>query len=176
MNHLKKFNESDEFEQRKGESSDDYIKRLCSMGDNSVNNLKQTFSDMKKDNVIGFCKHCGCDKYADIEHKCEVEESFSNRESRFIVDITCHQRVSVGDVENALSDYMEDIGAEFEVEEVNLNAKESFQSSSIGELGYDELVELFIQNGIDRQTSGRLAESISDAGGVSTVLNILSNI
>ena len=126
MKHLKNFNESNEFEQREGESSDDYIKRLCSMGDKSVKSLEQTFHDMKKDNVIGFCKHCGCTKYADIEHHCEVEESF--------------------------------------------------QRSSIGELGYDELVDLFIENGIDKQTSGRLAEAISDAGGVSTVLNILSNI
>lgn len=36
MKHLKGFNESNEFEQREGESSDDYIKRLCSMGDKSV--------------------------------------------------------------------------------------------------------------------------------------------
>lgn len=73
MKHLRKFNEKSEFEQREGESSDDYIKRLCSMGDKSVKSLEQTFNDMKKDNVIGFCKHCGCTKYADTEHECEVE-------------------------------------------------------------------------------------------------------
>ncbi len=75
MKHLKKFNEVTEFEQREGESNDDYIKRLCSMADKSVKSLEQTFSDMKKDGVTGFCKHCGCNKYANKEHKCEVEES-----------------------------------------------------------------------------------------------------
>lgn len=48
-------------------------------------------------------------------------ESLSNKESRFIIDTTCDQRVSEGDIENALSDYMDDIGATFEVEELSDN-------------------------------------------------------
>ena len=41
---------------------------------------------------------------------------------------------------------------------------------------YDELIEYFIENGMDRQTAGRLAEAISDAGGVDSVKSLLSEI
>jgi hypothetical protein len=58
-------------EQKPNESKEDYLKRLFAEGDRAIANLKQIKEDMKRDGVIGFCNKCGCNRYADKEHKCE---------------------------------------------------------------------------------------------------------
>jgi hypothetical protein len=58
-------------EQKPDESKEDYLKRLFAEGERSIANLKQIKEDMKRDVVIGFCNKCGCNSYADKEHKCE---------------------------------------------------------------------------------------------------------
>lgn len=68
----KQFNES--MEQKPNESTEDYLKRLFAEGDRSIANLKKIKEDMKRDGVIGFCNKCGCNRYADKEHKCEINE------------------------------------------------------------------------------------------------------
>ena len=55
----------------KGETSLDYMKRLCAIADEHKNNIEAIMFDMKKDNVIGFCKKCGCNLYIDKKHNCE---------------------------------------------------------------------------------------------------------
>lgn len=78
MKHLKKFNESDEFSKRDNESTDEWLERLDVEFKRSSSNIKKTFSDMKKDGVVAFCKECGCNIYKDIEHICgeNTSESF----------------------------------------------------------------------------------------------------
>jgi hypothetical protein len=46
----------------------------------------------------------------------------------------------------------------------------------VNNMDYTELKAFFIEKGLDEQTSGRLAEAISDAGWVSTVVSILNQI
>jgi hypothetical protein len=43
-------------------------------------------------------------------------------------------------------------------------------------MDYNELLEYFIEQGMDRQTADRLAEAISDAGGVESVKSLLDGI
>ena len=43
-------------------------------------------------------------------------------------------------------------------------------------MNYTELYDYLIDSGLDTQTAGRLAESIFDAGGIDSVINILSQI
>jgi hypothetical protein len=43
-------------------------------------------------------------------------------------------------------------------------------------MDYGELKNYFIEQGLDTQTAGRLAEAISDAGGVESVKNLLDSI
>lgn len=43
-------------------------------------------------------------------------------------------------------------------------------------MDYNELLEYFIEQGIDTQTASRLAEAISDAGGVESVKSLLEGI
>ncbi len=57
-------------EQKPNESNDDYVKRLIADADKAINNLNHTFSDMKRDGIIGFCKNCGCNIYENKRHKC----------------------------------------------------------------------------------------------------------
>ena len=49
-------------------------------------------------------------------------------------------------------------------------------NEKINNMDYTELKAFFIEKGLDEQTSGRLAEAISDAGGVSMVVSILNQI
>lgn len=57
-------------ERNPNESMNDYLNRLFAEGNKAIDNLKSINEDMKRDGVIGFCNKCGCDKYADKEHKC----------------------------------------------------------------------------------------------------------
>lgn len=59
------------FQQQFEESDKDYLKRLFAEADRSTNNIEKIKKDMKRDNVIGFCNKCGCNRYAGIEHICE---------------------------------------------------------------------------------------------------------
>ena len=38
-----------------------------------IANLDKAFKDLKDSGVIGFCKHCGLEKYKDKIHKCNIE-------------------------------------------------------------------------------------------------------
>lgn len=59
-----------EFTQKPDESNEDFLKRLFAEGDRATNNLNKIKEDMKRDGVIGFCKECGCNKYANKKHIC----------------------------------------------------------------------------------------------------------
>ena len=58
-------------EQKSNESSEDYLARLFAEADRSTKNIKKIKKDMNRDEVIGFCSNCGCNRYADKVHKCE---------------------------------------------------------------------------------------------------------
>ena len=56
--------------QKPNETNEDYLKRLFAEGDKAIANLNQNKKDMKRDGVIAFCNKCGCNLYANKEHKC----------------------------------------------------------------------------------------------------------
>jgi len=57
-------------EKLEGETSIEYVNRLCAMADKSVINIEKQFSEMKEKGITGFCGNCGCNLYIDKEHKC----------------------------------------------------------------------------------------------------------
>jgi hypothetical protein len=58
-------------EQKPNKINEDFLKQLFADADRSIANLKQIKEDMKRDGVVGFCNKCGCNLYADKEHKCK---------------------------------------------------------------------------------------------------------
>lgn len=60
-----------DMKQEKNESDKDYLKRLQVEGARLLANLKQIEEDKRRRSIIGFCSECGCNRYADKEHKCE---------------------------------------------------------------------------------------------------------
>lgn len=60
-----------DMEQKHNKNNEDFLKQLFADTDRSIANLKQIKDDMKRDGVVGICSKCGCNRYADKEHKCK---------------------------------------------------------------------------------------------------------
>lgn len=53
------------------ETIEEYLDRLDKKANHHLKNINDAFAEMKDKGIIGFCSECGCNKYKNIEHKCD---------------------------------------------------------------------------------------------------------
>ena len=54
------------------ESLEQYLDRICTQADKHCENLDNIFKDMKEKGIT-ICSECGCDKYSNKEHNCNID-------------------------------------------------------------------------------------------------------